>query len=107
MNRPERNFLALRCFVWVEPGAQSPGPPWDFSLWGLTAGRANEPAIKAAKTIKQHWAGVLRWFTWRISNGVLEAINSLIQSAKAKARGFRNRRYCQKLLMASIRRRPV
>ena len=48
------------------------------------------PVIKAAKTIKNHWAGVLRWFVSRISNGVLEAINSLIQSAKAKARGFRN-----------------
>ena len=51
------------------------------------------PVIKAAKTIKEHWAGVLRWFVSRISNGVLEAINSLIQSAKAKARGFRNSRY--------------
>jgi transposase len=51
------------------------------------------PMIKAAKTIKQHWAGVLRWFVSRISNGVLEAINSLIQSAKAKARGFRNSDY--------------
>jgi transposase len=49
--------------------------------------------IQAAKTIKKHWAGVLRWFTSRISNGVLEAINSLIQSAKAKARGFRSSRY--------------
>ena len=51
------------------------------------------PMIKAAKTIKKHWAGVLRWFISRISNGALEAINSLIQSAKAKARGFRNSRY--------------
>jgi transposase len=51
------------------------------------------PMIQAAKTIQKHWAGVLRWFTSRISNGVLEAINSLIQSAKAKARGFRNSRY--------------
>lgn len=51
------------------------------------------PMIKAAKTIKKHWAGVLRWFTSRISNGLLEAINSLIQSAKAKARGFRSTRY--------------
>jgi transposase len=51
------------------------------------------PMIKAAKTIKEHWAGVLRWFTSRISNGILEAINSLIQSAKAKARGFRSPRY--------------
>jgi transposase len=51
------------------------------------------PVIKAAKTIKKHWDGVLRWFTSRISNGILEAINSLIQSAKAKARGFRSTRY--------------
>lgn len=51
------------------------------------------PVIKAAKTIKKHWDGVLRWFQSRISNGVLEAINGLIQSAKAKARGFRNSRY--------------
>jgi len=51
------------------------------------------PMIRAAKTIKEHWAGVLRWFTSRISNGVLEAINGLIQSAKAKARGFRSTRY--------------
>lgn len=52
-----------------------------------------KPMIKAAKTIKKHWAGVLRWFTSRITNGVLEAINSLIQSAKAKARGYRNTGY--------------
>jgi transposase len=52
-----------------------------------------EPMIKAAKTIKRHWQGVLRWFTSRITNGLLEGINSLIQSAKAKARGFRSTRY--------------
>jgi transposase len=49
--------------------------------------------IRAAKTIKEHWSGVLRWFTSRISNGVLEAINGLIQSAKRKARGFRSVEY--------------
>jgi transposase len=51
------------------------------------------PMIKAAKTMKKHWAGVLRWFVSRITNGLLEGINSLIQSAKAKARGFRSTRY--------------
>lgn len=49
-----------------------------------------EPIIEAAHTIKNHWHGVLRWFESRISNGVLEGINSLIQAAKAKARGFRS-----------------
>jgi transposase len=51
------------------------------------------PLIQAAKTIKRHWAGVLRWFVSRVSNGVVEAINGLIQTAKAKARGFRNSGY--------------
>lgn len=48
------------------------------------------PIINAAYTIKNHWDGILRWFDSRISNGILEGINSLIQAAKAKARGFRS-----------------
>jgi transposase len=62
--------------------------------WYFWATHSRIPAmIKAAKTIKKHWAGVLRWFTSRISNGLLEAINGLIQSAKRKARGFRSTAY--------------
>lgn len=62
--------------------------------WYFWATHSRIPAIiKAAKTIKSHWNGVLRWFTSRISNGVVEAINGLIQTAKRKARGFRNTRY--------------
>ena len=52
-----------------------------------------EPMIKAARTIKAHWAGVLRWFESGITNRILEGINSLIQAAKAKARGYRSTRY--------------
>lgn len=48
-----------------------------------------EPIKKAAKTIKEHWAGILNWSKNRRSNGMLEGINSLIQAAKAKARGYR------------------
>lgn len=61
--------------------------------WCSWATRSRVPAmVQAAKTIKQHWNGVLRWFHSRISNGLLEGINSLIQSAKARARGFRTTR---------------
>lgn len=48
--------------------------------------------IRVAKTIKRHWDGVLGWFHSRISNGILEGINSLSQAAKAKARGYRSTR---------------
>ena len=51
-----------------------------------------EPVKKAAYTIKNHWQGVLRWVTSRINNGILEGINSLIQAAKARARGYRTQR---------------
>ena len=50
------------------------------------------PIIQAAKSIKRHWAGILRWFTSRISNGILEGINSLVQAARARARGYRSTR---------------
>jgi transposase len=48
-----------------------------------------EPIKEAAYTIKRHWAGILRWFKSKINNGILEAINSLVQAAKARARGYR------------------
>jgi len=47
------------------------------------------PMIKSAKTIKNHWDGVLEWKKSQINNGILEGLNSIVQAAKAKARGFR------------------
>ncbi|TYO98353.1 transposase [Geothermobacter ehrlichii] len=46
--------------------------------------------VKLAKAIKEHWRGILSYFDSRLTNGFLEGINSLIQVAKAKARGYRN-----------------
>ncbi len=50
------------------------------------------PMIEAARTIKRHWDGILRWHDTHIANGILEGINSLVQAAKAKARGYRTSR---------------
>ncbi len=49
-----------------------------------------DPMIDAAHTIKRHWDGILRWFSSKIANGLIEGINSLVQAAKAKARGYRS-----------------
>lgn len=51
-----------------------------------------EPVVQAARSVKRHWRGILRWFTSHISNGVLEGINSLVQAARARARGYRSTR---------------
>ena len=48
-----------------------------------------EPMIKAAKTIKRHWDGIVRWYESKINNGILEGLNSVIQAAKSKARGYK------------------
>jgi transposase len=71
---------------------QSPaGSEGFFKDWYFWATHSRlEPMIKVAKTLMAHKDGVLRWFTSRVSNGLLEGINSLIQAAKAKARGYRS-----------------
>jgi transposase len=48
-----------------------------------------DPIIKAAYTIKRHWDGVVQWYKSKINNGILEGLNSVIQAAKSKARGYK------------------
>jgi transposase len=48
------------------------------------------PMMSLAKTIKQHQEGILRWFHSRMTNGLLEGINGLVQASKRRARGYRN-----------------
>jgi transposase len=59
--------------------------------WWATHSRL-PPMIEAARMVKRHWNGILRWFQTKIANGIMEAINSLVQAAKAKARGYRSTR---------------
>jgi transposase len=51
-----------------------------------------EPLVKFTEMIEAHWDGVLRWHRTRASNGLLEGLNSLIQAAKRRARGYRSAR---------------
>ncbi len=50
-----------------------------------------KPLIDVARTIHRHWDGILRAVTSRLTTGPLEGLNSLIQAAKAKARGYRSK----------------
>ncbi len=49
-----------------------------------------QPFIKAANTIRSHWTGIINYIESRINNGILEGLNSKIQLAKKRARGYRN-----------------
>jgi transposase len=53
---------------------------------------ALEPLQKFARMLEDHWLGVIRWHHSRVSNGLLEGLNSLIQAAKRRARGYRSNR---------------
>jgi transposase len=48
--------------------------------------------IKFCETLEAHWDGVIRWHHSRVNNGLLEGLNSLIQAAKRRARGYRTAR---------------
>lgn len=48
------------------------------------------PFIKFTNTLNSHWTGIVNYIESNLSNGILEGINSKIQLAKRRARGYRN-----------------
>ena len=77
--------------LWLQPPDQAEHFLKKWYYWA-THSRI-EPMKEAAKTMKQHWDGILNWFKSKINNGILEGINSLVQAAKARARGYRTNEY--------------
>lgn len=62
-----------------------------LNMWLEWAKRSRlKPFVTLSKSIRRNIDVIANWFDSRISNGLLEGINSLIQAAKAKARGYRN-----------------
>ncbi len=61
-----------------------------LKTWYNWAIRCQIDQVKGvAKTIKEHWNGILAWFDSKLSNGYVEAVNGLIQAAKRRARGYK------------------
>jgi len=84
-----RHKLALQG-IYNEPARYAPSLLRNWIRWASIS--PLEPIRRVAKTLEDHLDGVLRYFTSRMTNGLLEGINSLVQAAKAKARGFRSPR---------------
>lgn len=62
-----------------------------FDKWIGWAKRSRlEPMKAVARTMEKHREGILAWFESRISNGLVEGINSVVQATKTKAHGYRN-----------------
>ena len=64
-----------------------------LDAWCRGAKRSRlEPIVAFAEMVEEYWLGVIRWWQSRITNGLLEALNSLVQAAKRRARGYRSTR---------------
>lgn len=62
-----------------------------LAFWCDLADNSNlAPFVNVSKTIKNHWQGIVNFTKSKINNGILEGINSKIQLAKKRARGYRN-----------------
>src|ERR1700746_1752332 len=48
------------------------------------------PFRHLAKTVRQHWEGILAYFDTYLTSAAIEAVNGIIQLAKRMARGFKN-----------------
>ncbi len=92
------NLATVRAYAWrLQFDAFYDQPAEDaeaFLLrWCLGAFHSGlEPLIGFAETVFEHWGGIVRWHAKRINTGVLEAINSLVQAAKRRARGYRTKK---------------
>ena len=65
--------------------------PEQLRWWCQRAKRARlAPFRELAESIQAHWTGVVASMGCTVNNGVIEALNGVIQLAKRTARGFRS-----------------
>ena len=79
--------------LWQLSAAEAPHYLDDWCARVYRTHKGLDPLKDFVDTIDAHWDDMLRWFQTRITNGVLEAINSLVQAAKRRARGYRTDRH--------------
>jgi transposase len=71
-----------------------------FKRWYFWASHSRlKPMIEAAQTLKSHMPNILTYFKHRITNAVVEGLNSKIQTIKQMACGFRNREHYRKAIL--------
>jgi len=61
-----------------------------------------EPMKKVARTIRRNQEEILAYFDHQYTNAILEGLNSIIQSAKRMARGYRNLEYFKTIIYLNL-----
>ena len=57
-----------------------------------------QPVIQAAMTIKRYWKGVISFLDARVTNGMVEGLNSKIKTAIKRAYGFKQVGYLRTII---------
>jgi transposase len=77
--------------LWDQPVSKAQSFLESWCSWAMQSKLA--PIQEAAKTILRHKEGILNSVGSHITNGLLEGINSMVQAARNKARGYRSPDY--------------
>ncbi len=95
LREPLRTARAYRWMLKFDQVYELEGEAAEHYLrrWVRGAKRSRlEPIVGFAQMVEEYWLGILRWFHSKVTNGLLEGLNSLIQAAKRRARGYRSTR---------------
>ena len=79
--------------LWTLPNRQTATAHLEAWCKWVTESNIGISMKNLAKTVKEHAAGILAYYPDKLTSGLMEGINSLVQAAKSKARGYRNTRY--------------
>ena len=60
-----------------------------------------------AKLIRNHFDEILNYFDYQYTNAVLEGMNSIIQTIKRRARGFRNTEFFKTMIYLCCGKLPL
>lgn len=82
--------------VWRQPSVQKARSLLRrWCRWVLRKAKADAtgllaPMRRLATTIREKMEGILNYFRRGLTNGTMEGLNSMVQAARARARGYRN-----------------
>jgi transposase len=99
LTRPSLALATARAHRWREDFQGFYNQPADqaeayLSRWCAGAIRSRlQPVKDFVAMLKRHWHGILAWHRSHLTTALLEGTNSLIQAAKARARGYRTKHY--------------
>ena len=98
LTRPSMRLQTTRAARWRDDfnGFYDKSDPEEaeayLKRWCYGAKRSRlDPIKEFVATVEAHWDGIIAWQHNRLSNGLLEGTNSLIQAAKRRARGYRSK----------------